>query len=112
MTDIIMMTEILCERLKSAREYLGLSQEDVARHVGLTLPAITLIESGNRGIDVIELSKLAKLYRRPIAYFIGEEPVREPRKMTTLELAKLSDQDRDEVLRFVEFMRSLPSTDT
>jgi transcriptional regulator with XRE-family HTH domain len=100
--------KILCERLKSAREYLGLSQEEVAQHIGVPRPAISQIENGNRRVDVIELSKLAKLYQRPVAYFTGEEPVGEPRKLQMLKraAAELSEKDRDEVLRFAEFLRT------
>lgn len=52
--------------LKEAREYRGFSQEDVAKVLGLPRPAISLIENGVRGLDVLELKKLAKFYKCPI----------------------------------------------
>jgi len=91
-----------------AREYLGLSQEEVAQQVGLPRPAVSQIEHGNRRVEAIELAKFAKLYQRPVSHFTGEEPVGEPPQLELLKraAAKLSDQDRDEVLRFAEFLRS------
>ena len=51
-------------RLREAREYLGLSQDEVARVVSLPRPAVSLIESGQRKVDALELKKFAELYRR------------------------------------------------
>lgn len=100
--------KILCERLRAAREYLGLSQEEVAQQVGLPRPAISQIENGNRRIDAIELAKLAKLYQRPVSYFTGEEPIGEPPHLEMLKraAAELSDKDREEVLQFAEYLRA------
>lgn len=103
----------LAERLRQAREYLGLSQEEVAQQMGLPRPAVSQIEHGNRRVDAIELSKFAKLYQRPVSYFTGEEPVGEPPQIELLKRAasELSDKDRDEVLRFAEFLRARSRSD-
>jgi transcriptional regulator with XRE-family HTH domain len=98
----------LGERLREAREYLGLSQEEVAQHLGLPRPAVSQIENGNRRVEAIELARLAKLYQRSVSYFTGDESADEPPQIELLKraAADLSDQDRDEVLRFAEFLRS------
>ena len=94
-------------RLKQAREYLGLSQQEVSDAVNLPRSAISLIESGQRKVDSVELTAFAKLYQRPVTHFTGEE------KPTTLgsdvamlakQVSKLSDEDRNELLRFTEFL--------
>lgn len=61
----------LSERLKQAREYMGLKQEDVAKSVGIPRSALSNVEAGTRKVDAIELSRLAKLYQRPLAWFTG-----------------------------------------
>ena len=100
--------KLLGERLRAAREYLGLSQDDVAQRVELPRPAISQIERGLRRVEAIELGKFAKLYQRPLSYFTGEDAIGEAPQLDLLQRAasQLSQQDRDEVLRFAEFLRS------
>jgi transcriptional regulator with XRE-family HTH domain len=100
---------LLGERLKEAREYLDLSQDEVAKKIGLPRTAISLIESGQRRVDAIELQKFASLYQRPVTYFTGEvvaaqlpEDVEHLARTAT----KLSDRDRQELARFAEFLSS------
>lgn len=47
-------------RLSALRKAKGLSQDDVARLVGLSRPSLTQIELGNRGVDVRELLAFGK----------------------------------------------------
>jgi transcriptional regulator with XRE-family HTH domain len=98
----------LAARLREAREYLGLSQEEVAQQIGMPRPAVSQMENGNRRVDAIELGKLAKLYQRPVSFFTGEEAVGAAPQFELLRraAADLSDKDRDEVLRFAEFLRN------
>src|SRR3979490_719432 len=64
--------QLLSERLKEAREYVSLKQEDVAKKLGIPRSALSNIEAGSRKVDAIELAQLAKLYQRPVAWFTGE----------------------------------------
>jgi transcriptional regulator with XRE-family HTH domain len=97
-------------RLKTAREYCGFSQEDVAKHLGVSRSSISLMESGSRGVDMLELRRLAALYQRPIAELAGEE---EPSaddtssiEIVTRATKGLSPEDREEVVRFAQFLKS------
>lgn len=98
----------LGDRLREAREYLGFSQDEVSRKLGLPRPAVSQIEHGNRRVDAIELAELAKLYERPVSHFTGEEPVGDPPQIELLKRAatELSEQDQDEVVRFAEYLRA------
>ena len=93
-------------RLKEAREYLGLSQQEVADAVKISRSAISLIESGQRGVDSLELKSLAHLYQRPIGYFTGEQSNALGGEVAMLakQVAKLSGSDRDELMRFTEYL--------
>lgn len=100
----------LGDRLREAREYLGLSQQAVADHLKVSRSAISLIESGLRKVDTIELSKLARLYQRPVEDLTGPD-TRLGKKRTPDEVAvlartasELTKKDREEVLRFAEFL--------
>lgn len=96
-------------RLKEAREYRGFSQGDVARHLGVPRSAISLIESGSRRVDALELRRLAELYKTTMEALTGvnqEGGEPESVRLVARAAADLSPQDRDEVLRFAQFLRS------
>jgi len=65
----------LVQRLKSAREAIGFTQQQVADEVALTRVAISQIESGQRTVSSLELMRLSNLYGRDMASFLEEKPV-------------------------------------
>ena len=67
------MKQELARRLRAAREACRMSQEDVARHIGVSRSAIAQIELGNRAVTSLELDKLAYLYGRDIREFLADE---------------------------------------
>ena len=103
-------TEI-ARRLKEAREYVGLSQEDVAAALGVSRPAVSLIEAGSRKVDAVELGKLSRLFGRPAQFFLtGEEAVAGSASVEFLArtVSGLSQNDLNEVARFAEFLKRSP----
>lgn len=60
----------LVERLKKARKEAGLDQEDAAKLLGVSQSYISKMESGQRRIDIVQLKRFAKLYKKQIDYFI------------------------------------------
>lgn len=98
----------LAEKLRQAREYLGLSQEEVSKAVGIPRAAISLVESGQRRVDALELKKFAAVYERPVSYFTGEDYSSPylPDEVEHLARAArdLSQKDREELARFAEFL--------
>jgi len=97
-------------RLRQAREYIGYSQEEVASHLGISRSALSLIETGQRKVDALELKKLASLYKRPATHFTGEDAeslaVGEEIAHLTREASELSGEDRAELARFADFLRA------
>lgn len=65
----------LGQRLKRAREAIGLTQQRVADQVELTHVAISQIESGKRAVSSLELMRLSRLYGRDMASFLEERPI-------------------------------------
>ena len=98
----------MADRLKKAREYLQLSQEEVARQLGVPRTAISLIESVDRRVEAIELQKLAHLYQRTVGYFVGDEPEEfslSPRVAFLARVAlNLSRWDCEELIKFAQQM--------
>lgn len=101
---------VLGERLRECREYVGYSQDDVASVVGLSRPAISLIETGQRKVEVGELKRLAEIYGQPVSYFTGEAVSAPslPKSIHALarRASKLSENDLKELARFAEFLES------
>ena len=77
-TETNQKRQLLAERLREAREYLGLSQDEVATALRLSRPAITNIESGTRKIEAVELEQLSRLYRQPLSYFLENKEPKKP----------------------------------
>lgn len=55
--------KLIIERLKAARAKSGLTQIDVATKLGTTQSFVSKIENGERRLDVVEMLKLADLYK-------------------------------------------------
>lgn len=102
-------------RLKEIREYLGISQQNVAGATGIPRTAVSDIERGQRKVDSLELRKFSKLYRYPVSYLLGESAAAEGAAEPVSALARvfdgLTEQDRQEVVRFAEYLRFSAQTD-
>ena len=57
-------------RLRKARLEAGLRQIDVSKKLKRTQSYVSRVEVGEQRLDVIELKKFAKLYKKDINYFI------------------------------------------
>jgi transcriptional regulator with XRE-family HTH domain len=60
----------LLKRLREARHQAGLTQVQVAKALGRAQSFVTKCELGERRIDPIDLQRFAKLYRKPLAFFL------------------------------------------
>ena len=99
---------LLAQRLREAREYVGLSQEDVAAALGVSRPAVTNFEAGTRKVEAVELDKLSQLYGQTVQYLLTGESATSDSRLAFLARATngLSEQDLEELGRFAEFLRS------
>lgn len=86
---------------------LGLSQDDVAQALDIPRPAISGIESCKRKVSTEELKEFAKLYRRDYHYLLDGNVAGSPVDAMLFRTATaLSDSDKEQVLRFAEFLRT------
>lgn len=56
-------------RLRAARLETGLTQAEVAQRLQVPQSFISKSESGERRLDVIELTEFAAIYKKPLTYF-------------------------------------------
>jgi transcriptional regulator with XRE-family HTH domain len=100
-------SQVLGAKLREAREYIGLKQDQVASHLGIPRTAVSEIEKGKRSVRALELKKLAHLYQRSVQYFTGDEPaVAADVAFLARTASSLSNTDRKELQRFAEFLQS------
>lgn len=59
------------EKLREARLELGLKQIDVAKKLKRPQSYISRVESGEYRLDIMEVKRFAKLYKKDINYFIN-----------------------------------------
>ena len=96
--------QVLAARLREAREYVGLLQEDVARALGIPRASVSALEAGKRRVSSLELRRLARLYRRPVGWLLGEDLEIDVSAPLFRATSALSDNDKEQVLRFAEFL--------
>ena len=58
------------ERLKKARLDVGLTQAQVAKKLDRPQSHISNVESGQQRVDVVELKRFAKIYKKSVDYFL------------------------------------------
>lgn len=105
---------VLARRLREAREYVGLSQDEVADALNLSRPAVTNMESGHRKVEATELEAMSKVYGRTVDYFLNgaEQPAESQVAYLARALHGLTTSDMEELGRFAQFLRNAPANKT
>ncbi|MDE2071189.1 MAG: helix-turn-helix transcriptional regulator [Patescibacteria group bacterium] len=57
-------------KLKKARVEAGLTQAEVAEKLGCSQSWVSKVELGELRVEAIWLNRLAKLYGKPVSYFL------------------------------------------
>jgi transcriptional regulator with XRE-family HTH domain len=96
----------LADRIRQERIYVGLSQADVAEALGISRAAVSALETGKRRVSGLELGRMAELFGTSVDRLLGRDV---PTDETTTALFRatnsLTDADKEQVLRFAEFLR-------
>lgn len=98
------------ERLRQLREYMGLTQNQVASILEVGRDAIIRIEKGIRKIDIQELAKFSKLYSISIDELIKNETENQyKQEMFARGFSSLSDKDKKEILDLIKYKNMIKS---
>lgn len=96
-------------RVAEARQYLELTENELANMVGVPVAEILAIEAGNESVSAAMLLDIAKILGRSIEFFTADIPVQAAAERTEF-LARaaetLSEQDMGELKRFATYLRS------
>jgi transcriptional regulator with XRE-family HTH domain len=60
----------MLQRLRDARHEAKLTQVEVAKKLRKPQAYVSKIERGERRVDAVELDEFAKLYKKPLDYFL------------------------------------------
>ena len=99
--------ESLYERIREARNKLGLTQEYVANYLGLSRATFTQMENGNRKITAEELSKLSTLFGLSADTLLNGKDISEPATMFARSFDKLNERDKAEIMNMIHFKEQL-----
>src|SRR6185295_17628924 len=96
-------------RLRWAREQAGLTQAQIARMLKYHRPTISQIEAGQRVVRPDEIARFASLYGVQEVWIIhgdtGMAGTQDARvEIAARELAKLSKEDLDAILKVIKVM--------
>ena len=97
----------LYERIKEARTELHLSQDYVAKFLGVNRTAIVEIESGKRKVSADELGKFSELFQIPADELLNGRSTEMPVQMFALRFGALDESDQQEILNLIEFKRMM-----
>lgn len=67
------INDLIVKRVKDARLEKGLTQKDLADHLGRTAASISDLERGKVQVTASDLYKISQYLRKPIEYFYGED---------------------------------------
>ncbi|MCX6256652.1 MAG: DUF4065 domain-containing protein [Bacteroidia bacterium] len=70
--DGILSQKQLGQRITILRKRKGLSQEELARSIGISRPSLVQIESGNRNINILELQRISLILQFSLDDFMSE----------------------------------------
>lgn len=92
------------EKLKAAREYLGLTQEQVASVLEMTRNMIVNIENNNRTVKSEELYKFSKLYGITMEEFVSDDKeINMNIPVFARGFESLSEKDQQEIINLIKF---------
>jgi transcriptional regulator with XRE-family HTH domain len=97
----------LYERIKEARTELHLSQDYVAKFLGVNRTAIVEIESGKRKVSADELGKFSELFQIPADELLNGRNTEMPVQMFARRFGALDEADQQEILNLIEFKRMM-----
>lgn len=97
----------LHERIKKARIDLHLSQEFVAKYLGVNRTAIVEIESEKRKVSAEELGKFSDLFQISSDELLNGHSTEMPVQMFARKFGSLDENDQKEILNMIEFKKKL-----
>lgn len=97
----------LNEKIKKLRTQLNLSQEYVAKHLGINRTAFTQMENGNRKVMAEDLEKLSILFGVSADYLLNDDEMSQPAVMFARSFESLDETDKAEIMNLIRFKEQI-----
>lgn len=102
----------LNERIKELRNRLHLSQDYVAKYLGLSRSTYTQMENGNRKVLADEVAQLCKLFGVSADDLLNDNEISQPAKMFARSFAELDERDQAEIMNLIRFKEQVKAQRT
>jgi transcriptional regulator with XRE-family HTH domain len=91
--------------IKSRREQLGMTQEELARKLGYkSRSSINKIENGENDILQSKIALFAKALNTTTAYLMGWDDADTPRTRVIKRISMMSDSELEKLIKLLEIM--------
>ncbi len=95
------------ERIKDARKKINLSQDYVAKYLGVSRSTYTQMENGKRKILAEELFKLSALFGISVDVLMNEKELSPPATVFAKRFEKLDESDQAEIMNIISFKEQM-----
>jgi transcriptional regulator with XRE-family HTH domain len=91
------------ERIKELRTQLHLSQDYVARYLGINRATYTQMENGKRKVLADEVAKLSSLFGVTTDSMLNNTEMSQPAALFARSFEKLDERDQQEIMNLIRF---------
>lgn len=91
----------LAKKIKELRENMGLSQEKFANKLGLSRVAISQFENGKRGLDALELIKIAEIFDSSVDYLLKDGEQKNVKKEVSIKPFKFNQKKLKNAILYI-----------
>jgi len=91
------------ERIKELRTQLHLSQDYVARYLGINRATYTQMENGKRKVLADEAAKLSNLFGVTTDSMLNNTEMSQPAALFARSFEKLDERDQQEIMNLIRF---------
>jgi len=100
------------EKIKELRTQLHLSQDYVAKHLGLNRSTYTQMENGNRKVLADEVAQLSRLFGVTADNLLNDTEMSQPATMFARSFERLDERDQAEIMNLIRFKEQVKAQRT
>jgi len=101
------MTNTIGDNIKTFRDKLGISQEEVADYCGIKREVLSYYENGKREVSLLHLDKISEFMNVDLEIFLEENPTEiQPDLSLAFRAHELTSSDRAQIVYFKRIVKN------